>query len=814
MSCAACSARVEKAVMAVDGVRSCAVNLLTNSMNVEGSADAPSVIAAVQKAGYGASEYGISVEKNSSSASEVKHMLVRLWTSVLFLAVLMYVSMGHVMWGAPLPLVSNDPLTIGLIQLLLSTVILVINQKFFISGFKGAVHKAPNMDTLVALGSGASFVYSVCVLFVMARVMYEGNISHASHMLHDLYFESAAMILALITVGKTLEAYSKGKTTSALNSLKNLKPQKATVIRGDTEVEIPADEVRKDDIFVVRPGESFPADAVIVDGNASVDESALTGESVPVDKIPGDTVSAATLNKSGFLRCRATGVGEETVLAQIIRTVSEASAGKAPIARIADRVSGVFVPIILAIAVLTFAVWMALGQDFGYSLARGISVLVISCPCALGLATPVAIMVGMGKAASNGILFKTARSLEQTGKVSAVVLDKTGTITKGEPVVTDIVNFGFGSESELLEFACSLETKSEHPLAGAVCRRANDEGISPHDVADFKAVAGSGVEGVLDGESVCAVSFKTAEAHFDVTEKIRTEYDRLASMGKTPLLFVRGGKIMGIIAVADEIKPDSRKAVELMKKCGINVIMLTGDNEKTARSIADKAGIDEVVAGVLPNEKEKYIRSLRVNHTVAMVGDGINDAPALVGADTGIAIGAGSDIAIDSSEVILLKSTLMDAAGAIILSRATLKNIKENLFWAFIYNTIGIPVAAGVFSFAGLTLSPMLGAAAMSLSSVCVVTNALRLNFVNIYSPRKSRNKNKGEKIMEKVIRIEGMMCPHCEARVKKVLEELPEVECAVASHESGTATVQLKKEIPDSTLRKIIEDQGYKVMD
>ncbi len=814
MSCAACSARVEKAVSALPGVEKCSVNLLTGSMNVEGTADSEMITVAVVKAGYSASEIG--AEKNvafKKSASGIKEMLVRLMFSVVFLIVLMYVSMGYVMFGAPLMFgLKLNPVTTGIIELILSMVILVVNQKFFVNGFKGALCGSPNMDTLVAIGSGASFIYSICVLFMISNECFAGKVAHANHMLHDLYFESAAMILTLVTVGKTLEAFSKGKTASALNSLINLKPKKANVLIDGKETEINADEIKIDNVFVVRPGESFPADAVILEGCASVDESALTGESIPVDKNPGDKVSAGTINKSGFLKLRATGVGENTVLAQIIKTVAEASSGKAPIARIADKVSGIFVPCVLGVAAATFLVWLLLGQSVGYALLRGISVLVISCPCALGLATPVAVMVGSGKAASNGILFRTAESLEQAGKTDVVVVDKTGTVTRGEPVVTDVINVGCENETVLLSLAYSLESQSEHPLAKAVCKKAESLGIELNPVSDFRLLAGSGVEGNLGEEKVCAVSFKNASERFEITQDVKKWYEKLASEGKTPLVFARNERVCGVIAVADEIKPDSREAVEMLKKGGIEVIMLTGDNAKTANVIARKAGIEKVVAGVLPHEKEKYIRSLKKNHKVAFVGDGINDAPALVGADVGIAIGAGSDIAVDSSEIVLMKSTVRDAAGAIFLSRLTLRNIKQNLFWAFIYNAIGIPVAAGALAFAGITLTPMLGAAAMSLSSVCVVANALRLNFADIYIPIKKKFK-KEKKSMEKVIRIEGMMCPHCEARVKKVLEELEEVESAAVSHQDGTATVFLKSDVADDKLKMVIEDQGYKVV-
>ena len=817
MSCAACSARVEKAVKAVPGVSACAVSLLTNSMGVEGTASEADIIAAVKKAGYGASRKGgqkKDAAEDQLEDRETPKLRRRLISSVFFVLVLMYISMGHGMWGWPLPeVMAENPMAIALSQLLLAEIVMVINQKFFINGFMGIIHGAPNMDTLVALGSGASFVYSCCILFAMTV-----NTGHQAHYLHQLYFESAAMILALITVGKTLEARSKGKTTDALKGLMKLAPKTAVVIRDGAEVSVPVEQVKKDDIFTVRPGESIPVDGVVTEGSSAVNEAALTGESIPVDKGPGDTVSAATINQAGFIKCRATRVGEDTTLSQIIKMVSDAAATKAPIAKTADRVSGVFVPVVMGIALVTAVVWLLAGQSVGFALSRGISVLVISCPCALGLATPVAIMVGSGVGAKNGVLFKTAASLEQCGRVTIAALDKTGTITSGQPRVTDIIPAGAG-RNELLRCAAALEGKSEHPLAKAILEKAGEEGLDVPQVSDFEAIPGRGLRGRLDTaelhggnreyiSSVCAVPAAAGEAA-----------EALAEKGRTPLYFSRNGELLGIIAVADIIKPDSAEAVRQLQGMGIRVVMLTGDNERTARAIGAEAGVDEVVAGVLPEGKQRVITELRARGNVAMVGDGINDAPALTSADTGIAIGAGTDVAIDAADVVLMKSSLMDVPAAIRLSRAVLRNIRENLFWAFIYNVIGIPLAAGVWiNLFGWQLSPMFGAAAMSLSSFCVVSNALRLNMLDVKSTkhdRKIRQKHieKETHTMEKTMKIEGMMCSHCEARVKKCLEALPQVESAEVSHEKGTAVLKLREPVSDEVLKKTVEDQGYTVL-
>ena len=827
MSCAACSARVEKAVRAVPGVSECAVSLLTNSMGVEGSASDEAILAAVRDAGYGASPKGDSGKKaaapESPADTETPALKRRLISSLVFLTVLMYISMGHTMWGWPLPAaLADNPVAIGLCQLLLTAIVMVINQKFFISGFRALLHRSPNMDTLVALGSAAAFGYSTYALFAMSHAQMQGHAEHAMHYLHEFYFESAAMILTLITVGKMLEARSKGKTTDALRGLMNLSPKTATVIRDGAEVSVAVGDVVRGDVFVVRPGESIPVDGVIREGESAVNESALTGESIPVDKSVGDKVSAGTINQSGFLRCEATEVGEDTTLSRIIQMVSDAAATKAPIAKIADTVSGIFVPVVMAIAAVATIVWLLVGESGGFALARGISVLVISCPCALGLATPVAIMVGNGVGAKNGILFKTAASLEATGRTQIVVLDKTGTITSGEPKVTDILVADGVSENELLTAAASLEAKSEHPLSRAVLEEANRRDIPRHEVSDFSILPGRGLTATLDGETLWGGNAAFIGEKASISPALRDTAGTLAESGKTPLFFARGDRLLGVIAVADVIKEDSPRAIREMQNMGIRVIMLTGDNEKTARAIAREAGVDEVIASVMPDGKEAVIRSLTEEGKVAMVGDGINDAPALTRADTGIAIGAGTDIAIDAADVVLMKSRLSDVPAAIRLSRATLRNIRENLFWAFIYNAIGIPLAAGVFIHAfQWQLNPMFGAAAMSLSSFCVVTNALRLNLVNIRRADRDRkirqhkiNKTRKEDtVMEKTLKIEGMMCPHCEARVKKTLEELPEVESALVSHESGTAVLTLKEDISDAKLKEIIEAAGYKVI-
>ena len=848
MSCAACSARVEKAVSKVDGVTSCSVSLLTNSMGVEGSATDAQIVEAVEQAGYGASPKGTATESENDKANnsleqlkaaqdalvdrETPKLRNRLIASLIFLVVLMYFSMGHMMWGWPLPEFFNgNHVAMGLLQLLLTVAVMVINQKFFISGFKGLIHGAPNMDTLVALGSAASFGYSVYALFAMTAAQVNGDMDAVMSYMHEFYFESAAMILALITVGKMLEAHSKGKTTDALKSLMQLAPKTATVVRDGVEQEISVDAVKKGDIFVVRPGENIPVDGEIIDGTTAVNESALTGESIPVDKQPKDAVSAATVNQSGFIKCRATRVGEDTTLSQIIQMVSDAAATKAPIAKIADRVSGVFVPAVITIAIITIIAWLIAGETVGFALARGISVLVISCPCALGLATPVAIMVGNGKGAKSGILFKTAASLEATGRTQIVALDKTGTITSGEPKVTDIVpDETFFEETgnhagALLAIAASVEAKSEHPLAKAIMERAKTDEIAVAEVTDFSAVVGNGLTAMLAGEMIKAGNLAFVSKFVKVSDDMRAKAVEFSKEGKTPLFFAADDRLCGIIAVADTIKEDSPEAVRQLKNMGIRVVMLTGDNEQTANAIGKQAGVDEVIAGVLPDGKEAVIRKLKKQGRVAMVGDGINDAPALTRADMGIAIGAGSDVAIDAADVVLMKSRLIDVPAAVRLSRATLTNIHENLFWAFFYNVIGIPLAAGLwYPLLGWKLNPMFGAAAMSLSSFCVVTNALRLNLCRVYDPKHDRKatpdrKNKTnepneseEKSMTKTMNIEGMMCGHCEARVKKALEALDAVSEAAVSHESGTAVVTLSSDISDEKLKETVEAEDYKV--
>ena len=822
MSCAACSARVEKAVNAVPGVTSCSVSLLTNSMGVEGTASSAEIIQAVQKAGYGASPKGQAKQESQEDAladHETPRLKKRLLYSVGFLAVLMYFSMGHMMWGWPLPAwFHGNHVAMGLVQLLLAGIIMVINQKFFISGFTALKNKAPNMDTLVALGSMASFVWSVYALFAMTDAQVHGNMDGVMMYMDEFYFESAAMILTLITVGKMLEARSKGKTTDALKGLMKLAPKTAVLVKEGKEVTVPIDQVQKGDEFVVRPGENIPVDGVVLEGTGAVNESALTGESIPVDKAPGDGVSAATVNQSGFLRCRATRVGEDTTLSQIIRMVSDAAATKAPIAKIADKVSGVFVPTVIAIAIITTVVWLLLGQSFAYALARGISVLVISCPCALGLATPVAIMVGNGVGARNGILFKTAVSLEQTGKTNIVVLDKTGTITEGAPKVTDLVPEQGISEEELLSWSLALEAKSEHPLAKAILAEGEKKDLTPANLEDFEALPGNGLRGKLAGEELLGGSLKYVSAQVPVSQEMSDRAQTLAEQGKTPLLFAKDGKLLGIVAVADTIKADSGEAIRQLKNMGIRVVMLTGDNARTAKAIGAQAGVDQVISDVLPDGKEAVIRRLKSKGKVAMVGDGINDAPALTRADTGIAIGAGADVAIDAADVVLMKSSLLDVPAAIRLSRSTLRNIHENLFWAFFYNVIGIPLAAGCYVHWGLTLNPMFGAAAMSLSSFCVVTNALRLNLCKLYDGGRD-HKAKGtessqtqEDSLEKTIHVEGMMCGHCENAVKTALEKLEGVASAEADHEKGIARVVLKKEVPNAILKKAVEDEGYKV--
>lgn len=848
MSCAACSARVEKAVSKVDGVTSCSVSLLTNSMGVEGSATDAQIVEAVEQAGYGASPKGTATESDNDKANnsleqlkaaqdalvdrETPKLVNRLIASLIFLVVLMYFSMGHMMWGWPLPEFFNgNHVAMGILQLLLTVAVMVINQKFFISGFKGLIHGAPNMDTLVALGSAASFGYSVYALFAMTAAQVNGDMDAVMSYMHEFYFESAAMILALITVGKMLEAHSKGKTTDALKSLMQLAPKTATVVRDGVEQEISVDAVKKGDIFVVRPGENIPVDGEIIDGTTAVNESALTGESIPVDKQPKDTVSAATVNQSGFIKCRATRVGEDTTLSQIIQMVSDAAATKAPIAKIADRVSGVFVPAVITIAIITIIAWLIAGETVGFALARGISVLVISCPCALGLATPVAIMVGNGKGAKSGILFKTAASLEATGRTQIVALDKTGTITSGEPKVTDIVpDEKFFEETgnhagALLAIAASVEAKSEHPLAKAIMERTKTDEIAVAEVTDFSAVVGNGLTATLAGKMIKAGNLAFVSKFVKVSDDMRAKAVEFSKEGKTPLFFAADDRLCGIIAVADTIKEDSPEAVRQLKNMGIRVVMLTGDNEQTANAIGKQAGVDEVIAGVLPDGKEAVIRKLKKQGRVAMVGDGINDAPALTRADMGIAIGAGSDVAIDAADVVLMKSRLIDVPAAVRLSRATLTNIHENLFWAFFYNVIGIPLAAGLwYPLLGWKLNPMFGAAAMSLSSFCVVTNALRLNLCRVYDPKHDRKatpdrKNKTdkpneseEKSMTKTMNIEGMMCGHCEARVKKALEALDAVSEAAVSHESGTAVVTLSSDISDEKLKETVEAEDYKV--
>ena len=843
MSCAACSARVEKAVSKVPGVTSCSVSLLTNSMGVEGTASNADIIKAVQDAGYGASPKSAGAAAASSTSAdldaladhETPKLKRRLIASLGFLLVLMYFSMGHMMWGWPLPRwFDGNHIARGLVQLLLAGIVMVINQKFFISGFKGLVHRSPNMDTLVALGSMASFVWSTYALFAMTDAQLHGNDEMVMHYMMEFYFESAAMILTLITVGKMLEARSKGKTTDALKSLMKLAPKTANLLRDGVEVTVSIEQVQKGDIFVVRPGENVPVDGIVLEGSSAVNESALTGESIPVDKAEGDKVSAATTNQSGFLRCQATRVGEDTTLAQIIKMVSDAAATKAPIAKIADTVSGFFVPAVISIAVVTTIVWLLLGRELGYALARGISVLVISCPCALGLATPVAIMVGNGMGAKNGILFKTAASLEAAGRTQIVALDKTGTITSGEPKVTDILPAAGVSENELLTLAAALERKSEHPLAKAVLAYTEERNLNAPDVSDFAALPGNGLAAKLDGVEVFGGNASFIGTKVAVPAELQEKAAALSAQGKTPLFFGGAGRLLGIIAVADTIKADSPQAIKELRNMGIRVVMLTGDNQRTADAIGKQAGVDEVIAGVLPDGKEAVIRQLQVYGKVAMVGDGINDAPALTRADTGIAIGAGTDVAIDAADVVLMNSKLSDVPAAIRLSRATLRNIHENLFWAFIYNVIGIPLAAGVFIPFGLTLNPMFGAAAMSLSSFCVVSNALRLNLFDVHSTKHDRapknaaslpaaltqpaaDENKESSVkedtaMKKILKVEGMMCGHCEARVKKALEALPEVTEAVVSHEAGTAIVTLNADVADDVLKKAVEDQDYKV--
>ena len=835
MSCAACSARVEKAVSKVDGVTSCSVSLLTNSMGVEGSATDAQIVEAVEQAGYGASPKGTATESENGRATnsleqlkaaqdalvdrETPKLRNRLIASLIFLVVLMYFSMGHMMWGWPLPkFFEGNHVAMGLVQLLLTVVIMVINQKFFLSGFKSLFHGAPNMDTLVALGAGASFLYSVYALFAMTDAQVKGDAELVMSYMHEFYFESAAMILTLITVGKMLEAHSKGKTTDALKSLMKLAPKTAVVLNDkNEEVEVPIEEVGIGDIFVVRPGENIPVDGIIIEGNSAVNEAALTGESIPADKAEGDKVSAATTNQSGYIKCKATRVGEDTTLAQIIQMVSDAAATKAPIAKIADKVSGIFVPAVITIAVLTIIVWLLVGQTIGFALARGISVLVISCPCALGLATPVAIMVGNGMGARHGILFKTASSLEIAGRTQIIALDKTGTITNGAPVVTDIFPEKGNTEDELLRLAASLEAKSEHPLAKAINERAAELKINIKAAVDFAAMPGNGLSAKVDGQAVHGGNIKYIMQFAAVSDETKTRSEKLADEGKTPMFFEAEGKLLGIIAVADTIKEDSREAISQLKGMGIHVVMLTGDNEKTARAIGAQAGVDEVIAGVLPDGKESVVRKLQKQGKVAMVGDGINDAPALTRADTGIAIGAGTDVAIDAADVVLMKSRLLDVPAAIRLSRQTLKNIHENLFWAFFYNVIGIPLAAGLYiSLLGWKLNPMFGAAAMSLSSFCVVTNALRLNLFKLYETKHDKKikqaKREETKEMTKTMKIEGMMCGHCEARVKKTLEAIDGVTEAVVSHEAGTAVVTLASDVADETLKDAVEAQDYKV--
>lgn len=822
MTCAACSARVEKAVKGVAGVKSCAVNLLTNSMMVEGGTPAD-IIGAVEKAGYGASKAGEKRTEMPSTDKETAKMKTRLFWSIGFLLVLMYISMGAMMWGFPLPaFLAEDCVAVGLAELLLTGIIMVINQKFFISGFRGIIHKSPNMDTLVALGATAAFGYSVYALFVMSNAQAVGNTEHAMHYMHELYFESAGMILTLITLGKLLEAYSKGKTTNALKGLMKLAPKTAVLIENGIETVVPVEEVKIGDIFSVKPGESVPVDGIVVEGETAVDESALTGESVPSDKIVGDEVSAATINQSGYIRCRATRVGEDTSLSKIIKMVSDAAATKAPIAKVADRVSGVFVPVVIAIALVTILVWLLCGYGAGYALERGISVLVISCPCALGLATPVAIMVGNGVGAKNGILFKTAVSLEQTGKTDIVLLDKTGTITKGAPEVTDVCTEDGTDENELMQTAFSLEKRSEHPLAAAIVKYGSERGFTAEEPSEFKVLRGSGLSATLSGKEYIAGNLRLCETYCNISRKMREKAEELALEGKTPLFFCREQKLLGIIAVADAIKEDSPKAISQLKNMGIRTVMLTGDNRRTAEAVGKIAGVDEVIAEVLPGDKEDVVRELQKQGKVAMVGDGINDAPALTRADTGIAVGAGTDIAIDAADVVLMKNTLLDVPAAIRLSRSALRNIHQNLFWAFFYNVIGIPLAAGVWiPLFKLRLNPMFAAAAMSLSSVFVITNALRLNLADIYSEKHDKkirakrvNTIKKEKnTMEITMKIEGMMCDHCEATVKKALEAIPTVIEANVSHENGTAIVKLSENTDFNVLKKAVEDKDYKVI-
>ena len=833
MSCAACSARVEKAVSKVPGVTSCSVSLLTNSMGVEGTATEQEIIKAVKDAGYGASKKGEGAAKVQPAQAlagedmlkdrETPVLKRRLIASVGFLIVLMHFSMGHMMWGWPVPgFMKDNHVMMGLLQMLLTITVMVINQKFFISGFKGLIHRAPNMDTLVALGSGASFVYSTYALFAMTDAQMHGDMDAVMSYMHDFYFESAAMILALITVGKMLEARSKGKTTDALKGLMKLAPKTAVVIRGEKEVQVSIEQVQKGDCFVVKPGENIPVDGEVIEGNSAVNESALTGESIPVDKAVGDKVSAATVNQSGYLKCRATRVGEDTTLSQIIQMVSDAAATKAPIAKIADRVSGVFVPMVITIAVLTIIVWLIAGQSIGFALSRGIAVLVISCPCALGLATPVAIMVGNGMGARNGIMFKTAVSLEETGKMQIVALDKTGTITSGEPKVTDIIPAAGVTEDTLLKCAYALENKSEHPLARAILENAKEENAGIEEVTGFQALPGNGLTAILDGHTLYGGNHTFISSKVSVDGDIQKKAEKLAEAGKTPLFFGNEDRLLGVIAVADVIKEDSPQAIKELQNMGIHVVMLTGDNERTAKAIGQQAGVDEVIAGVLPEGKEQVIRKLKEKGKVAMVGDGINDAPALTRADMGIAIGAGTDVAIDAADVVLMKSRLSDVPAAIRMSRATLRNIHENLFWAFFYNIIGIPLAAGVwYPLFGWKLNPMFGAAAMSLSSFCVVSNALRLNLFKMYDASKDKKlkakkekkrSKKEDKTMKKIMHIEGMMCGHCEAAVKKALEALPQVDEAVVSHEAGTAELTLNAEIADDVLKKTVEDKDYTV--
>lgn len=833
MSCAACSTRVEKAVSKVPGVTSCSVSLLTNSMGVEGTATEQEIIKAVKDAGYGASKKGEGAAKAQPAQAlagedmlkdrETPVLKRRLIASVGFLIVLMYFSMGHMMWGWPIPgFMKDNHVMMGLLQMLLTIAVMVINQKFFISGFKGLLHRAPNMDTLVALGSGASLVYSTYALFAMTDAQVRGDMDAVMSYMHDFYFESAAMILALITVGKMLEARSKGKTTDALKGLMKLAPKTAVVIRAGKEVQVSIEQVQKGDCFVVKPGENIPVDGEVIEGNSAVNESSLTGESIPVDKAVGDKVSAATVNQSGYLKCRATRVGEDTTLSQIIQMVSDAAATKAPIAKIADRVSGVFVPMVITIAVLTIIVWLIAGQSIGFALSRGIAVLVISCPCALGLATPVAIMVGNGMGARNGIMFKTAVSLEETGKMQIVALDKTGTITSGEPKVTDIIPAAGVTEEVLLKYAYALENKSEHPLARAILEKAKEENAGIEEVTGFQALPGNGLTAILDGHTLYGGNHTFISSKVSVDGDIQKKAEKLAEEGKTPLFFGNGERLLGVIAVADVIKEDSPQAIKELQNMGIHVVMLTGDNERTAKAIGQQAGVDEVIAGVLPEGKEQVIRKLKEKGKVAMVGDGINDAPALTRADMGIAIGAGTDVAIDAADVVLMKSRLSDVPAAIRMSRATLRNIHENLFWAFFYNIIGIPLAAGVwYPLFGWKLNPMFGAAAMSLSSFCVVSNALRLNLFKMYDASKDKKlkakkekkrSKKEDKTMKKIMHIEGMMCGHCEAAVKKALEALPQVDEAVVSHEAGTAELTLNAEITDDVLKKTVEDKDYTV--